>query len=312
MIYLLLIALAGVIITLILDFKKFNMKYLISLPLLIALVLISKNFFIVTVYIFSLIGATYLYTYYFYIPFALEFIMAVIYFIFKLGPASYIVFAFGASMSISLSVDKNIKKYTYLNNIKKGKDVKKETYRDYFQIGSGLILLITLFVFKDKAIPLILFAVLIIYAAGNSLSIYKSSKISELIYKMERENVQLGIGAMYLAAGFLLIVSFIRSIPLLYVAAFILLIGDSLATILGIRFGKTKLIYNKKKSVIGLAAMVIPAFIFGTFIIGPLSSFIYTFFSGLVESAPLKLLDDNITVPMAIVIIHFLFYINLL
>ncbi|AAT43967.1 diacylglycerol/polyprenol kinase family protein [Picrophilus oshimae] len=312
MIYILIMALIGVIITLIFDFKKFDTKYIISLPVLIILVLISKNFFVVPVYIFSLIGATYLYTYYFYIPFSIEFIMALLYFIYHLGPSSYIVFAFGSSMAISLSVDKNMKSYSYLNNIKKGKNIKKETYRDYFQIGSGIIVLITLFIFRDRAIPLILFAVLLIYAAGNSLSIYRSSRISEIIYKMERDNVKLGLGAMYLAAGFLLILSFIRSIPVLYVAAFILLIGDSLATILGIRFGRTKLVYNKKKSVIGLASMIIPAFIFGAFIIGPLSSFVYTFFSGLVESAPLKLLDDNITVPVAIVIIHFLFYINLL
>jgi dolichol kinase len=121
---------------------------------------------------------------------------------------------------------------------------------------------------------------------------------------MEREDTKLGLGSMYLAAGFLLVLAFTRSLALIYISAFMIMIGDSLATIIGMKIRSRRLFYNRKKSVAGFLAMLIPSFVFGIFFFIYFYSVIYALGGTFAESISNKVADDNITIPVSIVVLH--------
>jgi len=286
--------------------ETFLLKILISIPIMIGLVFFSGTFFVLPIYIFSLMVSTYLYTVFFYFPFAIDSALIVLSIAYRFLPIRFVFASISISILLSMFLDKNMRKYDVINNQKKGKDIKRETYRDYFQISAG-VLTIAIFAFDGmKGRMVILLAVLLIYLSGNILYLNNKNRIANLVYMMEREDTKLGLGSMYLAAGFLLVLAFVRSLPLIYIAAFMIMIGDSLATIIGMKIRSWKLIYNKRKSIAGFLAMLIPSFAFGLFFFVYFLSAAYALGGTFAESVSNKIADDNITIPVSIVIIHFI------
>jgi dolichol kinase len=284
--------------------ESFLLKILVSIPIMAGLVYFSGTFFILPIYLFSLIVSTYLYTVFFYFPFAVDFILIVVSIFGKFVPVRFVFAAISISILLSMFLDKNMKKYDVVNNERKGKDIKRETHRDYFQISTGIITLIIFAMDGIKGRMLILLAVLLIYLAGNILYLNNKSRLANIVYTMEREDTKLGLGSMYLAAGFLLILAFIRSLPLIYISAFMIMIGDSLATIIGMKIKSRKLFYNRKKSIAGFLAMLIPSFAFGTVFFLYYYSAVYALGGTFAESISNKIADDNITIPISIVVLH--------
>jgi dolichol kinase len=286
--------------------ESFLIKILVSIPVMAGMVYFSGSFYILPIYIFSLMISTYLYTVFFYFPFTVDFILIVTAIFGNFIPVRYVFAAISISILLSMFLDKNMKKYDLMNNEKKGKDIKRETYRDYFQISTGIATIIIFFLDGIKGRLLILLAVMLIYLAGNILYLNNKNRIADLVYRMEREDTKLGLGSMYLAAGFLLVLSFTKSLPLIYISAFMIMIGDSLATILGMKIRSKKLFYNRKKSIAGFISMLIPSFIFGIFFFIYFYSAIYALGGTFAESISNRVADDNITIPVSIVILHFL------
>ncbi len=284
--------------------ETFLLKILVSIPIMAGLVYFSGSFFVLPVYLFSMIVSTYLYTVFFYFPFVVDFILIMLSIFGGFVPVRFVFASISISILLSMFLDKNMRKYDVTNNEKKGKDIKRETYRDYFQISTGIITIAIFALDGIKGRILILLAVLLIYLAGNVLYLNNKNRIADLVYMMEREDTKLGLGSMYLAAGFLLVLSFTRSLPLIYISAFMIMVGDSLATILGMKIRSRKLFYNKRKSVAGFLAMLIPSFVFGLFFFVYFSSAIYALGGTFAESISNKIADDNITIPVSIVIIH--------
>ncbi|WP_337860483.1 hypothetical protein [Ferroplasma sp.] len=296
--------LIALIYILIKEREAFALKILASIPVMLGLVYFSGSFFVLPIYLFSIIVSTELYTVFFYFPFAIDVILIVLSIFEKFVPVRFIFASISIAILLSMFLDKNMRKYDIINNEKKGKDIKRETYRDYFQISTGIIT-IGIFLFDGiRGRMLILLAVLLIYLAGNILYLNNKNRIADLVYMMEREDTKLGLGSMYLAAGFLLVLAFTRSLPLIYISAFMIMIGDSLATILGMKIRSKKLFYNKKKSIAGFLAMLIPSFAFGMFFYIYLYSAVYALGGTFAESISNKIADDNITIPVSIVILH--------
>ncbi|WP_298277703.1 hypothetical protein [Ferroplasma sp.] len=284
--------------------ESFLLKIAVSIPIMAGMVYLSGTFYILPIYLISLMVSTYLYTVFFYFPFAVDFILIVTAIFGNFVPVRYVFAAISISILLSMFLDKNMKKYDLMNNEKKGKDIKRETYRDYFQISTGLITILIFFLDGINGRVLILLAVLLIYLAGNILYLNNKNRLADIVYRMEREDTKLGLGSMYLAAGFLLVLAFTRSLQLIYISAFMIMIGDSLATIIGMKIRSRKLFYNRKKSIAGFLAMLIPSFIFGIFFFIYFYSAIYALGGTFAESISNKVADDNITIPVSIVVLH--------
>jgi dolichol kinase len=284
--------------------ETFLVKIIVSIPVMAGLVYFSGSFFVLPIYLFSVIVSTELYTVFFYFPFAVDTILIIISIFGKFVPVRFVFASISIAILLSMFLDKNMRKYDITNNEKKGKDIKRETYRDYFQISTGVVTIGIFLLDGIKGRIIILLAVLIIYLGGNILYLNNKNRIADLVYMMEREDTKLGLGSMYLAAGFLLVLAFTRSVPLILIAAFMIMIGDSLATILGMKIRSKKLFYNKKKSIAGFLAMLIPSLIFSMFFYIYLYAVIYAIGGTFAESISNKIADDNITIPVSIVIIH--------
>ncbi|MEM3839033.1 MAG: hypothetical protein QXF01_00415 [Candidatus Micrarchaeaceae archaeon] len=173
-----------------------------------------------------------------------------------------------------------------------------EARRDLIQIAAGVIFICAFLLLPSSSADLIVFLVVI---AGilliNYARVAEGGKLSGMLYSIERKSTPLGLGAMWLAIGTLISISFIRS-PYVVVALSAMFIGDSMASIVGMGYGKAKLPYNKKKSAAGLLAYFIPTLAISYFIIGSFAIPI-ALAAAFVESLPISV-DDNFSVSLIV------------
>lgn len=85
--------------------------------------------------------------------------------------------------------------------------------------------------------------------------------------------------------------------PIRYIAITVLTLGDSGAHIFGMKFGKTKLPFNKGKSVEGTLFGILLAFLGAMIFIEPCRALIAATIGMLVEGIPCPL-NDNLTIPL--------------
>jgi len=141
----------------------------------------------------------------------------------------------------------------------------------------------------------------------GSYTIISKGKFSRMLYKFERKNTYFGSGAIWLALGALLSMGFIFSRNFLIAILAAIFIGDPLATIVGVKFGKHRIFYNREKSVEGsfayFAAVLAVAYPFIGLYALPIA-----LIAAFVESWGIKI-DDNLMVPIILSILLFLFYI---
>jgi dolichol kinase len=193
-------------------------------------------------------------------------------------------------------------------------DENVEIKRDVVQIFAG-ILLIAMFYFIQYIYPYPYTFIFLITVFGIGIVKYletnfgakrgrKHSTFGKALWQLERKGTSFGRGALWLASGSLLILIFMPSVEYIIVGLAALFIGDSLATILGLKFGKLKLFYNKKKSVVGTAAYFISISLIGYLFIG-YYAILLAAAAAIVESLPLPL-DDNFDSAVALIIVAYL------
>lgn len=177
-------------------------------------------------------------------------------------------------------------------------DRKVEMSRDLFHIGAGAVLMALFLVASmDIAISLLFLMILGGIFVISIAEIYKSSRHSGIFYMMERRGSSLGRGALWLALGSLFAVSFLGVTNILVVFSAIF-IGDPIATLVGIRFGGTRLPYNRKKTLIGTMAYFAATAAVSYPLIGPYAVLVGAI-GALVESLRLGI-DDNFTVSVVL------------
>ena len=114
---------------------------------------------------------------------------------------------------------------------------------------------------------------------------------------------------MWLTLGIMLTLSFLSVTDTIVVVG-ALFVGDSAATILGIRFGKAKLPYNKKKSYVGALAYFAVTLLIAFPLIGYFA-LIIALVAAIVESLPVHI-DDNFDTAIAIIaVVKVLGYVGL-
>lgn len=198
-----------------------------------------------------------------------------------------------------------------MNHIDRGTiDYKDELVRKLIHLTSMLIPVIYYFIPKLDA--LVILGGLVIFAMTLDLSRYFSPQIAKVFYKMfgfllrkheidnEKKNLN---GATYvLISAFIGVFIFPKVI---FIAAFsILIVGDSMAALIGRKYGKNKFIF---KSLEGTLAFFISSCIvilfapkIGYFPEEYLIGFIVAFIGAFTENISYKFVDDNLSIPFAV------------
>lgn len=291
-----------VTITLIEDRDKFIRLYIYSIPILVIIFLFGHTLVIFPVYLLSLVSAAYMYTETFFSAYVAE--VAIVLFAGYVFQSDLTWISIDVSISsaiiLTMMFDKRLKAYTHDNDSGRGKVKKKEISRDYLQSVVGILILALLFIAGvENSRIVITVGVLVLYAAGNYFYLHRKNIIGDFLWSFEREDTPLGIGSIWFAAGILLAFAIINSLNVLYIVLFVLVIGDSAATIVGVNVKTMPLFFNKRKSVGGFLALFILSAIFGYFVIGYVG-ILYALVGALVESATQYPLDDNYIIPLAL------------
>ncbi len=296
------VAALTVAITLIEERKKFAPLYAYSIPVLAAIFLFTHSFLIFPVYLLTVVSAAYMYSQTFFSAYLGE--IAIVLFAGYQYQSDQTWIAIDVSIStaiiLTMIFDKRLKAFTHTNDSGRGKVKKKEVYRDYLQSVVGALILLVLFVegLKDTRI-IITLCVLGLYAFGNYFYLHRKNIIGDFLWSFERDNTPLGIGSIWFAAGVLLAFAIINSISVLYIVLFVLVIGDSAATIVGVNVKTVPLFFNKRKSLGGFLALFTLSAIFGYFVVGYFG-ILYALVGAIVESATRYPLDDNYIIPLAL------------
>ena len=178
---------------------------------------------------------------------------------------------------------------------------KIEIRRDIFQIAAGVLIIACFFVFSIFAAQVITAALVLIGIVFSNFAARGSrSRIAVALRSLERSGAHFGSGAMWLALGTLVAISFTSNIRYIVPILIAIFFCDSTATIVGINFGRHKLPYNKKKSIEGFLAYFIIMALASYALLGAIA-LLLAIIAAFVESAPLHI-DDNFDVPIVLLI----------
>lgn len=179
-----------------------------------------------------------------------------------------------------------------------------EIRRDLFQTLLGIVVISVILLVGSVSIMVVLALIIFAMLYSNLASTTSHAPFAGFFRSMERSNTTFGLGATYLAIGIALVLGLVGNAQLAMLGLIALFFGDAAATIIGVRFGKTKLPYNRRKSLEGLLAYFIVVSIMGYFVVGIYSPVVGLMFS-VVESMKLRL-DDNIAIALFTVVISFI------
>ncbi len=160
-----------------------------------------------------------------------------------------------------------------------------------------------IYTYLGKDFLLFFYLSMILFLVFLSRVIKKSRYFFEFFKIVDRKEdlkVMPAKGAINFFIGILL-VSVFFDIKTLYISIAVLSLGDSFSTIVGKRFGKHKIPYNRKKSVEGFFAFVVFAFIGSIFFCDIKTALLVSIFGALIESLPLRV-DDNISIPISVAV----------
>ncbi len=178
-----------------------------------------------------------------------------------------------------------------------------EIRRDIFEIVMGLILFAIIMLVRYY---LAIYIVVVLSLLGYSVSglARKNGKLYSMLSTLEREGTMLGEGAVYLAVGTLLMVSFIHSHSFLITGIIALYFSDSLGTIIGVRYGKHKLPYNRRKSIEGTTAFFASAAILAFPFIGVYSIAVAAVLALIESASGAHNIDDNVSIAIGTIAIY--------
>ncbi|MCL5239195.1 MAG: hypothetical protein M1286_01835 [Candidatus Marsarchaeota archaeon] len=174
-----------------------------------------------------------------------------------------------------------------------------EVRRDVVQLVLGFAFIIAFAFFPQAFVDLALISFILGASVVGNFSVrHGERRISKMLDSFERHGAVLGQGAMWLAAGALMAIAFLRSGILVAVLAAIML-GDAAATLVGTRY-RRPLPYNKKKSAYGtLAYFAVAALVAYPFV--GYACIAIGLVGALVESLPVHI-DDNLDTAVALTV----------
>ncbi len=178
---------------------------------------------------------------------------------------------------------------------------KKELLRKSFHISSILLPLSYYFIFQNRKmmflilIPLTIIA-LIIDIARLEHKTFKRIFLNLVGLLLRKHEIHNFTGATYLMISAVLCIGFFPK-EIAVVSLAFLAIGDTLAALVGIPFGKRKIL-NTSKSLEGSLACFAGCFVFGLLFLHPAGAIIGAFTATVAEFSWIPI-DDNIKIPIA-------------
>ena len=185
-----------------------------------------------------------------------------------------------------------------------------ERRRDLIQILMGLVVVFSFALFAEIYVKIaLMFLILAFSLVGNFVIRNKKNKFSRMLNSLERRDAMFGQGAIWLAIGTLVALSFISGQLIIAVLAAVL-VGDAVATIVGTTY-KLPLPYNEKKSALGTIAYLVSTALL-TFPFVGYAAVSVALVGAFVESLPVHV-DDNFDTAVALtVLIKLLSYAKLI
>ncbi|MBN2735131.1 MAG: phosphatidate cytidylyltransferase [Methanomicrobiaceae archaeon] len=176
----------------------------------------------------------------------------------------------------------------------------KEIYRQFSHLLFGLLICAFIY-FADTQIALYTFVAVIFIGVIIADAVSRGIKIplfSYLIDKLEREGSFPGKGALFFFVGVLFCLQFFGS-EITITSIIVLSVLDSVTTVAGVNFGKTK-IFGKKTLEGTLAGIFASAAVLLIFT-SPVTAILLSVVAGITEL--LSPVDDNLTIPLTVCII---------
>lgn len=204
--------------------------------------------------------------------------------------------------------------------------VSSQISRKIIHIGTGPIFILCWLLFPDTKLspflPAVVPLIITIQFALVGLGIINDPAAVTAMSRSGRRQEILRGPLFYGLVFVILTILYWRNTPIGMIALMSLCGGDGLADVIGKRFGKIRLPWSKRKTVLGLLTMFLGSFIFSTFILWvfitqeyfspPLTDYLLkisliALMTTLVESWPF--IDiDNLTIPAtAVLIAHLIF-----
>ncbi len=123
------------------------------------------------------------------------------------------------------------------------------------------------------------------------------------VYKLEREKnySRPGIQALWANLGIFMVFLLFGKEPAM-VSVVVLAVGDAFASVVGIRYGKTKV---GNKSLEGTIAFLLSTFLVLLPFLGLWKAFLICSFSAIVEALPISV-DDNLSVPLVAGVLYYM------
>jgi len=173
--------------------------------------------------------------------------------------------------------------------------------RELIHISGLIVPFICIYLFNNLIVALLLFAAVAIYSVSELLRIYGTNVpiISTItLWAADRSELQeFNTAPIFHAFGIAL--SLLVFPPKIgYAAIAVLTLGDSLASLIGKRYGRTKIPFNRGKSFEGSFVGLVFAFLGAMLFVDPTTAIIGASAGMIVESLPLPI-DDNLLMPLA-------------
>lgn len=189
--------------------------------------------------------------------------------------------------------------YFFVGHSKRA-DISIEKKRDIAQVILGMAFILAFAFLAETYVKLLLIAAILLFSAIGNFSVSnKKNLFSKTLHSFERSGTILGQGAMWLAAGALVAMSFLNNTGLVAVLVAILL-GDAVATLVGTSY-KKPLPYNKGKSIWGTLSYFVTTAVISFPFVGYIGIAI-ALVAALIESAP-RHIDDNFDTAVALTVL---------
>jgi len=178
---------------------------------------------------------------------------------------------------------------------------KSRGLREAIHMGSFLLIFVCIYILGNVLVASLILLVTVLYTASEiarvreinipilSLITWNAANKTEL-YEFATAPIHFALG---IAISLLVFPA-----PTCYVAITVLTLGDGCAHIFGMKFGRTRLPFNKGKNLEGTICGFLFAFFGATIFVDPTRAFIVAAVGMLIESLPLPI-NDNITLPIA-------------
>ncbi|WOF16459.1 hypothetical protein F1737_06970 [Methanoplanus sp. FWC-SCC4] len=176
----------------------------------------------------------------------------------------------------------------------------KEVYRQLSHMFFGLLIALFIY-FADKTLSTAIMGLVVFVSVIISDAISKGIKIplfSYIIKRLEREVNVPGKGTIVFFISTLFCLLFFEKSDV-FLGILVLALLDSFSTIIGIKFGRTKI--YKEKSLEGTIAGIIASFIALVYFTGPVTALIASTGAGIAEL--ISPVDDNLVIPVVVCII---------